>query len=375
MGIKVLSPQTRSTIITYAIVIVAFVAVTLLDGMGLISNSLSGQLVPICAYVSLAVSLNLVVGVSGELSLGHAGFMSVGAFTGVVVAGCLARMGVESELVLFAGAAVVGAIAAGIIGFLVGIPVMRLRGDYLAIVTLAFGEIIKNLLNNFYIGIDDAGLHFSMKDTASLGMNQGTILINGQDTSGKSVVLVECDMRRRSMGQMIGVRSRGGLYAVLSEQMKLEEAVVETSQKNLYFLDSEPHIPNPADIIASRRFKRLVERLRASFQYVIFDTPPVGTFIDAAEVGQLSDGVLFVVRENFAKRAEVTAAFDQLRRAEVHVIGAVMNYCETETSEYYYSYYTKDGKKARSSEGSSRGAAQGVVPSAVQASGSRFSRQ
>ena len=179
MGIKVLSPQTRSTIITYAIVIVAFVAVTLLDGMGLISNSLSGQLVPICAYVSLAVSLNLVVGVSGELSLGHAGFMSVGAFTGVVVAGCLARMGIESELVLFAGAAVVGAIAAGIIGFLVGIPVMRLRGDYLAIVTLAFGEIIKNLLNNFYIGIDDAGLHFSMKDTASLGMNQGTILING----------------------------------------------------------------------------------------------------------------------------------------------------------------------------------------------------
>ena len=179
MGIKALKPQTRSTIITYAIVIVAFVAVTLLDGMGLISNSLSGQLVPICAYVSLAVSLNLVVGVSGELSLGHAGFMSVGAFTGVVVAGCLARMGVESELVLFLGSAVVGAVAAGIIGFLVGIPVMRLRGDYLAIVTLAFGEIIKNLLNNFYIGVDDAGLHFSMKDTAALGMNQGVILING----------------------------------------------------------------------------------------------------------------------------------------------------------------------------------------------------
>ncbi len=207
------------------------------------------------------------------------------------------------------------------------------------------------------------------KSTVALNLAQAIA------TSGKSVVLVECDMRRRSMGQMIGVRSRGGLYAVLSEQMKLEEAVVETSQKNLYFLDSEPHIPNPADIIASRRFKRLVERLRASFQYVIFDTPPVGTFIDAAEVGQLSDGVLFVVRENFAKRTEVTAAFDQLRRAEVHVIGAVMNYCETETSEYYYSYYTKDGKKARSSEGSSRGAAQGVVPPAVQASGSRFSRQ
>ncbi|WP_144743822.1 branched-chain amino acid ABC transporter permease [Enorma burkinafasonensis] len=179
MGINMLKPQTRSTIITYAIVIVAFVAVTLLDAMGLISHSLSGQLVPICAYVSLAVSLNLVVGVSGELSLGHAGFMSVGAFTGVVVAGCLTRFGIESELVLFVLSAVVGAAAAGLIGFLVGIPVMRLRGDYLAIVTLAFGEIIKNLLNILYVGVDDAGLHFSMRDSGSLGMSQGTILING----------------------------------------------------------------------------------------------------------------------------------------------------------------------------------------------------
>ena len=179
MGIKTLKPQTRSTIITYAIVVGAFVLVTILDGLGLISHSLSGQLVPICAYVSLAVSLNLVVGVSGELSLGHAGFMSVGAFTGVVVAGCMARAGVENGILLFVGAAVVGAIAAGVIGFLVGIPVMRLRGDYLAIVTLAFGEIIKNLLNIFYVGVDDAGLHFSLTDSASLGMSKGTILING----------------------------------------------------------------------------------------------------------------------------------------------------------------------------------------------------
>lgn len=179
MGIKILNPQTRSTVITYAIVVAAFIAVTVLDGLGFISNSLSGQLVPICAYVCLAVSLNLVVGVSGELSLGHAGFMSVGAFTGVVAAGMLARAGVESELALFALSAAVGAVAAGVIGFLVGIPVMRLRGDYLAIVTLAFGEIIKNLLNNFYVGVDDAGLHFSMTDSSSLGMAQGTILING----------------------------------------------------------------------------------------------------------------------------------------------------------------------------------------------------
>ena len=92
MGIMQLKPQTRKTIITYAIVIVAFIAVTILDAVGLISNSLSGQLVPICAYVSLAVSLNLVVGVSGELSLGHAGFMSAGLFTGSPSCACAATI-------------------------------------------------------------------------------------------------------------------------------------------------------------------------------------------------------------------------------------------------------------------------------------------
>lgn len=179
MKLKKLSPNTRSTLLTYAIVIVAAIAVFVLDGAGLISNSLTGQLVPICAYVCLAVSLNLVVGVSGELSLGHAGFMSVGAFVGVIVAQSLSFHGIDSELLVFALSAVIGAVAAGLIGLIVGIPVMRLSGDYLAIVTLAFGEIIKNLLNNFYVGVDGAGLHFSMKDTASLGMNQGVVILNG----------------------------------------------------------------------------------------------------------------------------------------------------------------------------------------------------
>lgn len=211
----------------------------------------------------------------------------------------------------------------------------------------------KTLLANIRFSSVDNPIRVITLTSSTPNEGKSTVALNLAQaiaTSGKSVVLVECDMRRRSLADMIGARTRGGLYAVLSEQMTIEEAVVETSQKNLYFLDSEPHIPNSADIIASKRFRRLVEALRETFQYVIFDTPPVGTFVDAAEVGHLSDGVLFVVRENFAKRAEVQAAFDQLRRAEVNVIGAVMNYCEAETSEYYYSYYTKDGKKVRKSD-------------------------
>ena len=74
----------------------------------------------------------------------------------------------------------IGAAAAGLFGILIGIPVLRLRGDYLAIVTLAFGEIIKNVINVFFIGRDRNGLHFSMKDSVALNLDStGEVIVNG----------------------------------------------------------------------------------------------------------------------------------------------------------------------------------------------------
>ena len=128
--------------ITYAMVIIAFVVLQVLNAGGILSPSLQGQLVPICAYVTMAISLNLVVGISGELSLGHAGFMSVGAFSGVVTNLSL-QSAIPSGPLRLLVSMVIGAVLAGIAGTIVGVPVLRLRGDYLAIVTLAFGEIIK----------------------------------------------------------------------------------------------------------------------------------------------------------------------------------------------------------------------------------------
>ena len=119
------------------------------------------MLVPICAYVVMAVSLNLTVGVLGELSLGHAGFMSMGAFTGTTAAIALQNVIPFAPLRL-AVAMVIGAAFAGLAGFLIGIPVLRLKGDYLAIVTLAFGEIIKSIFNNLYVGVDSSGFHMSL---------------------------------------------------------------------------------------------------------------------------------------------------------------------------------------------------------------------
>ncbi|MBQ8139463.1 MAG: branched-chain amino acid ABC transporter permease [Lachnospiraceae bacterium] len=167
-------------LINFGIIIVFFAVVTILKGAGGLTNALEGQLIPICAYIIMALSLNLVVGISGELSLGHAGFMSVGAFTGVIVAGAMKYNGVNANLPRLIVAIVLGAILAAIAGILIGIPVLRLRGDYLAIVTLAFGEIIKNVLNCLYVGVDGAGLHFSVTDEAHMDMAAGgTTLVRG----------------------------------------------------------------------------------------------------------------------------------------------------------------------------------------------------
>ena len=170
----------NKNMVTYAMVIIVYLICQLaisgtIDGFKM-SRSLKGQLVPICVYIVMAVSLNLTVGISGELSLGHAGFMSVGAFSGVLISQWILSAFPESpELVRLVLALVGGGIFAGVSGVLIGIPVLRLRGDYLAIVTLAFGEIIRNLINCIYFSLDGTALNFGF-----LNPNlPGKMIING----------------------------------------------------------------------------------------------------------------------------------------------------------------------------------------------------
>ena len=173
-----LNKTTRWNYLTYLLVILAYVILQVLGSAGAISSSLKGMLVPICAYIVMAISLNLTVGVLGELSLGHAGFMSMGAFTGVTAAIAL-QDAVPAAPLRMAIALAVGAAFAALAGFLIGIPVLRLNGDYLAIVTLAFGEIIKSIFNNLYVGVDSKGLHLSLLSDKTNLAEGGKLIIAG----------------------------------------------------------------------------------------------------------------------------------------------------------------------------------------------------
>jgi branched-chain amino acid transport system permease protein len=174
-----INKNTRTNLITIGIIILAYMVFQIMIVTGNLTNLMQGLLVPLCYYSILAISLNLTVGILGELSLGHAGFMCVGAFTGAFFSNSMVDI-IHNTFLRFSLAIITGAIFAALFGTLIGVVVLRLRGDYLAIVTLAFGEIIKNVINVLYIGFDSRGFHISMKDSVSLNLlGDGKVILNG----------------------------------------------------------------------------------------------------------------------------------------------------------------------------------------------------
>ncbi len=138
--------------VNYIGVVAFLVLMIILTSTGVLSRSSIGLLSRIAYSIVMAVSLNLVVGFLGELSLGHAGFMCVGAYIGCSVGNILSQS-IDSSLLVIIISMLVGGICAAFFGFIIGLPALRLKGDYLAIVTLAFGEIVRNVFKNLpYFG-------------------------------------------------------------------------------------------------------------------------------------------------------------------------------------------------------------------------------
>lgn len=169
-NIKNMKKSTKDPLFTIIGVLIFYIIVEILIKTGSMSSLMKGLLVPVCVYSLVAIGLNLCVGYLGELSLGHAGFMCVGAFTGATITKLL-QPSVPNKVLLFTIALLAGTLVAALFGFLIGIPVLRLRGDYLAIVTLAFGEIIKSIVNVIYIAKDSSGIHFAFGDSKDMALD------------------------------------------------------------------------------------------------------------------------------------------------------------------------------------------------------------
>jgi capsular exopolysaccharide synthesis family protein len=169
---------------------------------------------------------------------------------------------------------------------------------------------------------------------------------------GKRCLIVECDLRRRSLCTTLKAHPKHGMHAVLRGDVAIEDAVVETDIKNLWFLDAEPSIPNPEEILSSQRFADLLDVLRTKYDFVILDTTPVGAFPDALLSSRAADGTIMVIREGVTDKRAALLAMEQLRNSGAHMLGTAMN-CQSKAgggSYGYYGYYYEEKQVSADSD-------------------------
>lgn len=162
--------------------------------------------------------------------------------------------------------------------------------------------------------------------------------------SNKNVVLVDCDLRKPVLHKYLKAgHNVKGVSNVLSHQCSLEDALVHLDEFNITFLPAGTPPPNPSELLGQPQMEKLIQQLRATFDYVIFDAPPISMVTDAAVIGRQVDGALFVVRSNYASAEVVEAAVKKLRDMKINVLGAVLTRYDAKSalkgSNYAYNYY------------------------------------
>lgn len=161
--------------------------------------------------------------------------------------------------------------------------------------------------------------------------------------SGKKVALVDCDLRKPVLHRYLKAgHNVKGVSNVLSNQCTLEEAVKELEDNKISFLPAGTPPPNPSELLGQPQMEKLVKALRETYDFVLFDAPPVSVVTDAAVIGRYVDGALFVVRSDYAPTDAVRGAVRKLQDAGVKVLGTVLTRYDMKKSlkgsSYAYNY-------------------------------------
>lgn len=175
---------------------------------------------------------------------------------------------------------------------------------------------------------------------------------------GKSVVIVDCDLRKPSLNRYLKLGHQfQGVTDILTGNGKVEDALIQFEDLGIYVLTAGAIPPNPSEMLSSKPMEELVENLKASFDYVILDTPPVSVVTDAAILGSYADGALLCVRSNFAPKETVQLAKERLTAVGVRIVGVVLTGFDAKgsakSSAYSYTYeyeYKSKGKRQDSEQ-------------------------
>lgn len=153
---------------------------------------------------------------------------------------------------------------------------------------------------------------------------------------GKKVLLVDCDLRKGSVGKMQGIyRQRDGMTTLLSGRKTLDDSVIVKGKNKYDFLPAGQAAPNPIELLASNRMVRLMEQLKGEYDFIIIDAPPVSYMADAAVVGKNTDGIIFVVRHKSTKIAALKKVMGDMNTAGIKVLGTVLNQFDAKQSGGY----------------------------------------
>ena len=159
--------------------------------------------------------------------------------------------------------------------------------------------------------------------------------------TGQRVLLIDGDMRKPRQHEMFNLTQDPGLSSLLVGKAKANESVRKSAVNNLWIMPAGPNPPNPAELLGSQRFRDLLKTLGSHFEWVVIDSPPVMAVTDAAVIGHLTTGVVFVIGSEQVPRSTVRAAVDQLLGSKATILGAVLNRVNIRRNPYYYAHYYK----------------------------------
>lgn len=216
-----------------------------------------------------------------------------------------------------------------------------------------FIEAYKSLRTNLQYLTIDRQVKKIVVTSSIPGEGKTTVAINLAITlaqTGKKVLLVDCDLRKPQVHRYlhIGMGKLGGVTSLLSDKMKSEDCIVCLEDCGMYVLASGPIPPNPAELLGTQKMQSIINEFSEQFDYVIMDTPPVSAVTDAAVLSKFSDGILFVLRQNYTKIETAQLAKKNLTGVNANIIGCVFNAFKAEKSSKsayydnkYYQYYYK----------------------------------
>lgn len=198
-------------------------------------------------------------------------------------------------------------------------------------------------------------LQFCGKDIKSIALtsctpNEGKTSVSLQlarslSENGKRVLFIDGDLRKSVILSRCQIdQTVKGLSHYLSGQCAFTEAVYMTNVRNLHMIFAGPVPPNPAELLGSNAFKIVIEKMKTVYDYIIIDTPPLGSVIDAAVIANECDGSVLVVKSGEISRRFARKIVDQLRMADCPILGAILNSVDMKKNSYgnyYGKYYGK----------------------------------